>query len=110
MRQYGVRSLHVYCLACHRKTVLDVNAYPDDVPVPSFGARMARTSCGMVGADAFGFVTSACWTKARRASDRVRSRSGLGENHRCRPLKRRALMVRSISTLGELKPPLPSDI
>lgn len=52
MRANGVRSLLVYCLACHRETVLNAEAYPDDVPVPAFSPRMVCTKCGKVGADA----------------------------------------------------------
>jgi hypothetical protein len=74
MRQNGVRSLQVYCLACHRETALDVEVYPDDVPVASFGARMVRTSCGMVGAD------------ARPNWDERRERSAFGKGPAaCRP-------------------------
>jgi len=52
MSANGVRSLMVSCPACHRETALDVEAYPDDVPVPAFGPCMVCTSCGMIGADA----------------------------------------------------------
>lgn len=52
MRANGVRSLLVYCLACHRDVVFDVEAYPDDVPVPAFSPRMVCTACGMIGAEA----------------------------------------------------------
>ena len=52
MRANGVRSLLVYCVACHRDAVFNVDAYGDDVPVPAFSPRMVCTRCGMVGADA----------------------------------------------------------
>jgi len=54
MRANGVRSLAVYCGGryCHHEAILDVSAYPDDVPVPSFGPRMVCTVCGAIGADA----------------------------------------------------------
>jgi hypothetical protein len=54
MRANGVRTLAVYCggRSYHHEAVLDVSAYPDDMPVPSFGPRMVCTVCGAVGADA----------------------------------------------------------
>jgi hypothetical protein len=52
MRQNGVRSLAVSCTICHHEGRLDVEAWPDHVPVPTFGPRMVCTRCGIVGADA----------------------------------------------------------
>ena len=54
MRESGVRSLHVWCgnCRCSHQAVLDVERYPDEIPVPSFGPRMMCTRCGFVGADA----------------------------------------------------------
>ena len=52
MRANGVRSLLVYCSACPRIVVFNVDAYPEAVPVPAFGPRMVCTGCGMIGADA----------------------------------------------------------
>jgi hypothetical protein len=52
MRENGVRSLAVSCLLCHHRAVVAVDAWPDHVPVPSFGPRMVCTGCGIVGADA----------------------------------------------------------
>ena len=54
MRENGVRSLAITCGAawCHHQAVLDVNAFADDVVVPSFGLRMVCTVCGAIGADA----------------------------------------------------------
>ena len=50
MRAQGVRSLWVVCELCHHEAVLNVDGYGDAVPVPAFGPRMVRTSCGIVGA------------------------------------------------------------
>jgi hypothetical protein len=52
MRANGVRSLWVQCIVCHHDAVLDVEAWPDHVPVPAFGPRMVCTRCGIIGADA----------------------------------------------------------
>jgi hypothetical protein len=53
MRANGVRTLAVWCDGLgHHHRVLDVSAYADDVPVPSFGPRMVCTECGDIGADA----------------------------------------------------------
>ena len=35
-----------------RNPRIDLDGYPDDVPVPWFGPRMACTHCGIIGADA----------------------------------------------------------
>jgi hypothetical protein len=48
MRSLGVRSLAVSCSLCHHAAVVDVEASPDDVPVPSFGRRMVCTRCGII--------------------------------------------------------------
>ena len=52
MRANGVRSLLVYCTACPRTVIFNVDAYPESLPVPAFGPRMVCTGCGMIGADA----------------------------------------------------------
>jgi hypothetical protein len=42
MRHLGVRGLAVHCLnpQCRHQTVFSADDYPDEVPVPSFQARM----------------------------------------------------------------------
>jgi hypothetical protein len=50
MRAQKVRSISVTCELCHRRAVLNVDAFDDTVPVPAFGPRMVCTSCGIVGA------------------------------------------------------------
>jgi hypothetical protein len=52
MRANGVRSLSIRCELCHHEAVMNVDAYAETVPVPSFGPRMVCTSCGIIGADA----------------------------------------------------------
>ena len=52
MRSLGVRSLFATCLACGHKTEVSVDAWPDDVAVPSFGPRMRCSRCGSLGATA----------------------------------------------------------
>lgn len=54
MRANGVRSLAICCGGrwCNHQSIIDVSAYPDDVPVPAFGPRMVCTVCGAIGADA----------------------------------------------------------
>jgi hypothetical protein len=40
MRANGVRSLAASCLICHHHAVFAVDAWPDEVPVPSFAPGM----------------------------------------------------------------------
>jgi hypothetical protein len=49
MRRRGVRGLCVTCKHCGYETAVNVDAYPDHVPVPSFGLRMRCTRCGNMG-------------------------------------------------------------
>jgi hypothetical protein len=48
MRKQGVHGLAVYCLnhACRHHTVVNVDDYPHEVEVPSFGSRMKCSKCG----------------------------------------------------------------
>ena len=52
MRQNGVRGLDATCLHCGHRTQVNMDAHPDDIPVPSFGPRMRCTKCGKLGATA----------------------------------------------------------
>jgi len=52
MRQNGVRGLYVTCLHCDYHAEVNVDRWPDDVPVPSFGPRLRCTRCGKLGAAA----------------------------------------------------------
>jgi hypothetical protein len=52
MRQNGVRGLDVTCRTCGHHTDINVDDWPDDATVPSFGPRMRCTKCGHLGADA----------------------------------------------------------
>src|SRR5260221_14792506 len=44
MRQNGVRGLFVTCPHCGYETAVNMDAWPDDVPVPSFAPRMRSRS------------------------------------------------------------------
>jgi hypothetical protein len=52
MRANGVRSLTVSCVLCKHHAVVSVDAWADEVTVPSFGPRMVCTGCGIIGGDA----------------------------------------------------------
>jgi hypothetical protein len=51
MRANGVRSLAVTCFNCNHQAIINVDGYPDRMPVPDFGGRLMCTRCGTVGAD-----------------------------------------------------------
>ncbi len=51
MRANVVRSLFVYCVACHHEAIVSVDNYDAALTVPSFGPRMVCTVCGAIGAD-----------------------------------------------------------
>jgi hypothetical protein len=53
MRQKGVRSLIVTCsnVTCRHEAIVNVDAYSDDLFVPSLGLRMRCERCGQRGAD-----------------------------------------------------------
>ena len=48
MHRNGVRGLSVTCLnhACRHHTVINVDDYPHEVEVPSFGSRLKCSKCG----------------------------------------------------------------
>jgi hypothetical protein len=48
MRKQGVRGLAVYSLyhACRHHTVINVDDWPHEVEVPSFGLRTKCSKCG----------------------------------------------------------------
>jgi hypothetical protein len=50
MRSLGPRDLDVMCRACCYRTTLNVDAFPDDVGILSFGRHMRCTRCGRQGA------------------------------------------------------------
>jgi hypothetical protein len=48
----GVRSLDVSCWQCHHRAIMSAAPWPDDVPVPTFGARHGVHAARHIGADA----------------------------------------------------------
>ena len=50
MRRNGVRDLFVTCKHCVHYAHVNVDAWPDDLAVLSFGARMRCSKCGRLGA------------------------------------------------------------
>jgi hypothetical protein len=50
MRSLGPRALDVTCNVCDYHATVNVDAWPDDTPVPSMGPRMRCTKCGHLGA------------------------------------------------------------
>ena len=51
MRSFGIRSLAVTCFGCNHSTTINVDGYPDSMPVPDFGTRVMCTRCGTDDAD-----------------------------------------------------------
>ena len=66
MRSFGPRSLNVTCSACGHRRTFNVDAWPDDVLVTSFGPGMRCTKCRHVGAH-----VRPDWTHLQRAGDRA---------------------------------------
>jgi hypothetical protein len=60
MRSLGARSLDVTCKKCGYRTEVNLEAFPDDVTVPSLGPRMRCTKCGCLGA-----MVRPDWTRLR---------------------------------------------
>jgi hypothetical protein len=52
MRRHGVRGLFVTCQHCLHERAVNVDDWPDEAPVRSFGPRMRCSSCGKLGATA----------------------------------------------------------
>jgi len=52
MRRQGVRGLFVTCQHCGHERAVNMDEWPDDATVPSFGPRMRCRSCGKLGATA----------------------------------------------------------
>jgi hypothetical protein len=62
MRSLGPRDLDVTCKACGYHTTVNMDAWPDEEPVPAFGRRMRCTKCGHLSASA-----RPDWTQRRAA-------------------------------------------
>jgi hypothetical protein len=52
MRKHGVRGLFVTCEHCGHERAVNMDDWPDDATVPSFGPRMRCGRCGKLGATA----------------------------------------------------------
>jgi hypothetical protein len=52
MRRHGVRGLFATCQHCGHERAVNMDDWPDDAPVPSFGPRMRCSHCGKLGATA----------------------------------------------------------
>jgi hypothetical protein len=52
MRLHGVRGLFVTCKDCGQERAVNMDDWPDDATVASFGLRMRCSHCGKLGATA----------------------------------------------------------
>ena len=52
MRGHGVQGLFVTCRHCGYERAVNMDDWPDDAAVPSFGPRMRCSRCGKLGATA----------------------------------------------------------
>jgi hypothetical protein len=59
MRRHGVRGLFVTCEHCGHERAVNMNDWPDDAAVPSFGPLMRCSSCGKLGATAAQLIEQA---------------------------------------------------
>jgi hypothetical protein len=69
MRRLGPRSLIVTCTACGHHTAFNVDEWPNEILVPSFGPHIACEKCGHLGAS-----VRPDWTQLRGAPAETRRR------------------------------------
>ena len=69
MRRLGPRSLVVTCTACGYHTTFNVDEWPNEILVPSFGPHIACAKCGHLGAS-----VRPDWTQLRGVPAETRRR------------------------------------
>jgi hypothetical protein len=69
MRSLGPRSLYVICNACGHHMTFNVDEWPDELLVPSFGQHIECTKCGHLGAS-----VRPDWTRLRGVPAETRRR------------------------------------
>jgi hypothetical protein len=52
MPENGVRCFAIYCRQRHHETIVNVDQWPAETEVPTFGPRVVCTKCGTIGVDA----------------------------------------------------------
>ncbi len=65
MREHGVRSVDALCEDCKREVTVNVDALPDELPVPDVALRLRCSSCGSKR-----IVTRPNWREHLRYGDR----------------------------------------
>ena len=98
MRENGVRSLLVTCsnVTCRHEKIVNVDAYGDDLFVPSFGPRMRCERCGQRGARTFGRIGAS----KRRQLFTGKHSMAVTVCSKVRWLKRRRLTAEAASVLA----------
>ena len=76
MRENGVRSLSVFCHACHNEAIVNLDNYDAALTVPSFGPRMCCQRCGKLVQVSAG--------SSERAAIRAKSATGSGRRRHTR--------------------------
>ena len=70
MRENGIRTIYVECLACDREDTLNADALPSHVPVPDIAMESKKLCCPACGARGEKLYVRPNWSERREAGTR----------------------------------------